>query len=104
MLLSVWAVGFAAELEVVRRTVPEMTPVELKPSTKLNLKQVPECSALWASTLHPGVFWTLSDSGNKPEIVPVRADGSPIIGPAGPWSGVTLKGLKNTDWEAWVHS
>jgi hypothetical protein len=30
----------------------------------------------------------------------VRADGSPVIGPGGPWLGVTLKGLKNTDWEA----
>lgn len=92
--------GFAAELEVMRRSVPEMLAVELKASAKLNLKQVPECSALWASTLHPGVFWTLSDSGNKPEIVPVRADGSPVIGPAGAWSGVTLKGLNNKDWEA----
>jgi len=100
ILLSVWAVGFAAELEVVQRTPPAMPAVELKASSKLNLKQVPECSALWASTLHPGVFWTLSDSGNKPEIVPVRADGSTVIGPTGPWLGVALKGLKNTDWEA----
>jgi hypothetical protein len=100
ILLSVWSVVLAADLEVVRRAVPEMPAVELKTAAKLNLKQVPECSALWASTLHPGVFWTLSDSGNKPEIVPVRADGSPVIGPAGLWSGVTLKGLKNADWEA----
>lgn len=100
ILLSVWAVGYAAEPEVVRRAAPEMPAVELKTAAKLNLKQVPECSALWASTLHPGVFWTLSDSGNKPEIVPVRADGSPVIGPTGLWSGVTLKGLKNADWEA----
>jgi hypothetical protein len=100
ILLSVWAVGFSAELEVVQRTPPAMPAVELKASSKLNLKQVPECSALWASTLNPGVFWTLSDSGNKPEIVPVRADGSTVIGPTGLWLGVTLKGLKNTDWEA----
>jgi hypothetical protein len=100
ILLSVWSVVLAADLEVVRRAAPEMPAVELKTAAKLNLKQVPECSALWASTLHPGVFWTLSDSGNKPEIVPVRADGSPVIGPAGLWSGVTLKGLKNADWEA----
>lgn len=100
ILLSVWAAGFSAELELVQRTPPAMPAVELKAVAKLNLKQVPECSALWASTLHPGVFWTLSDSGNKPEIVPVRADGSSVIGPGGPWLGVTLKGLKNTDWEA----
>lgn len=100
ILLALGATGFAAELEVVHRPVPDMPAVDLKASAKLNLRQVPECSALWASTLHPGVFWTLSDSGNKPEIVPLRADGSPVVGPAGPWSAVVLKGLKNTDWEA----
>ncbi len=90
----------AAEPEVIHREVPEMPSVELKSCAKLNLHQVPECSALWASTLHPGVFWTLSDSGNKPEIVPLHADGSPVAGPQGPWSSVTLKGVKNVDWEA----
>ena len=100
LLLAAWAAGHAAELEVVRRSVPDMPAVELKPSAKLDLKQVPECSALWASTLHPGVFWTLSDSGNKPEIVPVQADGTPVVGPKGPWAPVALKGLKNVDWEA----
>lgn len=100
ILLSVWAVGFAAELEVVQRAVPDMSAVELKSCAKLNLHQVPECSALWASTLHPGVFWTLSDSGNKPEIVPLHADGSPVMGSSGPWTSVKLKGTKNIDWEA----
>lgn len=97
-LLSVALV--AAEPEVIRREVPETSPVELKSCAKLNLHQVPECSALWASTLHPGVFWTLSDSGNKPEIVPLHADGSPVAGPQGPWTAVALKGVKNVDWEA----
>lgn len=100
ILLALGATGFAAELEIVHRLVPDMPAVDLKSSAKINLRLVPECSALWASTLHPGVFWTLSDSGNKPEIVPLHADGSPVAGPAGPWSSVVLKGLKNTDWEA----
>ena len=101
LLLSLsGALSAAGESTSIQRTVPDMPAVELKSCAKLNLHQVPECSALWASTLHPGVFWTLSDSGNKPEIIPIHADGSPVLGPQGPWSAVTLKGVKNIDWEA----
>ncbi|NBV51942.1 MAG: hypothetical protein EBR83_00150, partial [Verrucomicrobia bacterium] len=93
-------VGLGAEPEVVRRVVPEMPSLELKSTGKLNLKVVPECSALWASPSQPGVFWTLSDSGNKPIIVPIRADGSSPATSKGPWISVALLGAKNTDWEA----
>jgi hypothetical protein len=89
-----------AEPEVVRRVVPEMPSLELKSVGKLNLKAVPECSALWASPSQPGVFWTLSDSGAKPTITPIRADGSPVMTPKGYWGAVQLKGAANTDWEA----
>lgn len=85
-----------AEPAVVRRVPPVLAPLELKASGKLDLKLVPECSALWASPVYPGVFWTLSDSGNKPMIVPVRSDGATF--PAA--KGVTLRGVANVDWEA----
>jgi hypothetical protein len=94
------AIGMGAELEVIRRVVPDMPTVELKSAGKLNLKLVSECSALWASPSLPGVFWTLSDSGAKPAITPIRADGSLVMTPKGYWGGVTLKGTVNTDWEA----
>jgi len=100
LLFLAGALIAAGEPAPIQRTVPDMPAVELKSCAKLNLHQVPECSALWASTLHPGVFWTLSDSGNKPEIVPIHADGSPVLGPQGPWTHVVLKGVKNVDWEA----
>jgi hypothetical protein len=80
----------------VIREVPEMEPFQLQSCGKLDKKIVPECSALWASQQNPGVFWTLSDSGNKPEIVPIRADGSLAWGT----KGITIKGAKNNDWEA----
>jgi len=96
-----WAAfGLGAEPEVVRRVVPEMPALALQTVGKLNLKSVPECSALWASPSQPGVFWTLSDSGAKPTLTPIRADGSPVMTPKGYWGGVTLKGVVNTDWEA----
>jgi hypothetical protein len=94
------AIGMGAELEVIRRVVPDMPTVELKSAGKLNLKLVSECSALWASPSLPGVFWTLSDSGAKPAITPIRADGSLVMTPKGYWGGVALKGTVNTDWEA----
>lgn len=96
-----WAVvGRGAEPEVIRRAVPDMPALELRSAGKLNLKLVPECSALWASPAQPGVFWTLSDSGAKPAITPVRVDGSQVPVGKGFWGAVTLKGATNVDWEA----
>ncbi len=86
----------AVEPTVVTRVVPEVEVLDLRSSGKLNLKAVPECSALWASVKHPGVFWTLSDSGSRPEIVPIFADG----GLANGRGGIALRGVKNIDWEA----
>jgi len=100
-LLAFWGgTCVAAEPEVLVRAVPDMPAIELKSCAKLNLQQVPECSALWASTMHPGVFWALSDSGNKAELAPLRGDGSSVVGPQGPWPPVAIKGAKNVDWES----
>jgi hypothetical protein len=73
---------------------------EISRAPKLNQKLVPECSALWASPSQSGVFWTLSDSGAKPAITPIRVDGSAVMTPRGYWGAVTLKGATNVDWEA----
>jgi hypothetical protein len=89
-----------AEPEVIRRQVPDMPTLELKSAGKLNLKLVAECSALWASPSQPGVFWTLSDSGAKPAITPIRADGTMVPVGKSFWGAVTLKGATNVDWEA----
>jgi hypothetical protein len=94
-ILAAVTVGLA-EPVLITRERPDAPVMELKASGKLNRKFVPECSALSASGRHPGVFWTLSDSGNKSEIVPVYADG----GLANGRGGVALKGVKNVDWEA----
>ncbi len=94
LLLAVTLWG--GEVPVVVREVQEMDAFQLQASAKVDKKLVPECSALWASQQNPGVFWTLSDSGNKPEIIPVRSDGSLAWGA----KGITIKGAKNYDWEA----
>ena len=92
LAITLWG----GELPVVIREVPEMDAFQLQASAKVDKKLVPECSALWASQQSPGVFWTVSDSGNKTEIIPVRSDGSLAWGT----KGITVKGAKNYDWEA----
>ena len=88
---------WGGDVPVVVREVPEMDAFQLQASAKVDKKLVPECSALWASQQNPGVFWTLSDSGNKTEIIPVRSDGSTAVWGA---KGIPIKGSKNYDWEA----
>ena len=77
-----------------------MPSIELKSVGKLNLKLVPECSALWVSPSQPGVFWTLADSGAKSAIIPIRADGTLVPVAKSFWGAVMLKGATNVDWEA----
>lgn len=90
----------AAEPPVVTREVAERPALQLKSVAQFNRREVPECSALWASPSMPGVFWTLSDSGNQPTVVAIHADGSFVRTEHGPWTGVRLKGAVNNDWEA----
>ena len=94
------AVASCAEPVVQRREVAEGAALSLRTAGKLDPKLVPECSALWPSRRQPGLFWTLSDSGAKAVLVPVRADGSKVFTPKGYAQGVTLTGATNVDWEA----
>lgn len=94
------ATASGVEPPVQRREPAEGAALSLRASGKLDPKLVPECSALWPSRRQPGVFWTLSDSGAKPVLVPVRADGSKVFTAKGYAQGVALAGATNVDWEA----
>ena len=94
------AVGSCAEPAVQRREAAEGPALSLRSAGKLDPRLVPECSALFPGRRLPGVFWTLSDSGAKPVLVPVRADGSKVFTPKGYAQGVALAGATNVDWEA----
>lgn len=98
--LMACALAVAADVPLVTREPGEHPALQLRSVAQFSHKDVPECSALWASPTMPGVFWTLSDSGNQPVIVPIRADGSFVRTEHGPWTGVRLKGVANNDWEA----
>jgi hypothetical protein len=100
-LLLVSSLGLAAdEVPLIVRETADMPAVSLKSCARFSRELVPECSALWASPTQPGVFWTLSDSGAKPRLTALRADGTVLNGPVGPWRFVDLKGATNVDWEA----
>lgn len=52
-----------------------------------------ESSGVAASARHPGLFWTILDSGNDPEIIAIDST-------AGVRARVPLEGAVNQDWEA----
>lgn len=100
IVLGLVAVLSAAEPAVVVRETADMPSVAPTLVARFNKESVPECSALWASPSQPGLYWTLSDSGAKPRLSALRADGSFAVGPSGPWRTVELQGATNVDWEA----
>ena len=100
LALGLTAAVFGAEPPVVVRETAEMPSVAPVRHARFNKEAVPECSALWASPTQLGLFWTLSDSGDKPRLTALRADGTFAAGPAGPWRTVEIKGATNVDWEA----
>jgi hypothetical protein len=90
-----------ADFPVLRPAVPDRPPLILQASGALDRRAVPECSALLASRRHPGLFWTLSDSGGPARLVPVRATGLIAPGAAGAgYLGTEVAGVRNLDWEA----
>ena len=59
---------------------------------RVDLKRLRECSGLVASRRHPGVFWSLSDSGNTSHIFALDAAGRIL-------RAVRVEGARNVDWE-----
>lgn len=54
---------------------------------------VREASALVKSRKHPGIYWTLCDSGNPPYLYAIDLQGKLHV-------TLQLKGVQNVDWEA----
>jgi len=67
----------------------------------LNRKLIRECSGFAASKKYPGVFWTLSDSGDSARLFAIDATGRTVPNDAGfTFAGIPVTGAKNIDWEA----
>jgi endonuclease/exonuclease/phosphatase family metal-dependent hydrolase len=75
-------------------------PLVLTPIATLGPGANKEVSGIVKSRTHPGVFWTLNDSGDEPRVFPVRIDGSVISSVRDEKSpGVRIAGATNSDWE-----
>jgi hypothetical protein len=66
-----------------------------RPTTLLTLgdRRITEASGLAASVRHPGVLYTHNDSGDRPRVFAVGADGRTL-------AELTLAGASARDWEA----
>lgn len=71
-----------------------------KPSGKIDSKEISEGSALCASRLYPGLFWTLNDSGDYARIFAINSRGE-AVRPS--WiknyKGIKIYDAYNRDWE-----
>ena len=59
---------------------------------RLAHRGIRESSGIVASRRHPGVYWTMNDSGNAPRLYAIDATGESL-------GAVTLTGARNADWE-----
>jgi hypothetical protein len=74
-----------AETGGLRWSKPEYAGVLADP-------ELAEVSGMAASRAHPGIYWTLNDSGAGARLVAIKLDGSRV-------ATVTLSGAENIDWE-----
>ena len=79
--------------ELGARTAEAAEPAPLVPIGRLQHDSICEASGLAASRAHPGVFWTLNDSGNLPRIYAVDRGGKLL-------AEYALRESLNIDWEA----
>lgn len=95
LLLVCAALGPLAAEEPAAGTAPAEAPTELPPPKavgRMPKAELPESSAIVKSPKHAGVFWTLNDSGNAPQVIAIDAKGKVL-------RVVDVPGAKNIDWE-----
>jgi hypothetical protein len=79
---------------------PEPDTLILEPIGALGPGAGDEVSGIVASRRHPGVYWTLNDSGNEPRVYPVGVDGGVILSVRYPdLPGTVIGGAIDCDWE-----
>ncbi len=72
---------------------PASAPAWTRPPVPFASGALDESSALVVSPAHPGILWSLNDSGNPEELFATDTAGRDL-------GRVTVKGTKNYDWEA----
>ncbi|MDQ7772668.1 MAG: hypothetical protein RDU13_03985 [Elusimicrobiales bacterium] len=97
--MKILAAAALALCAVLHAAAPEPEP--LKPFAVMDTDLVKEGSTLAASRQWKDVYWTLNDSGSKPNIYALGPDGK-MIRPAWvkKYAGISVVGAANVDWEA----
>lgn len=85
--LAAGVVGVAAAAALLATPAPGWRPGILQDPF------LSEASGLAASTRTPGLYWAVNDSGNRPELFALAADGRAI-------ARIPVPGAVNLDWEA----
>lgn len=94
-------VGESAGFPLVAPKSARVDPLLPVKAGRLDKALIRECSGFAASKKYPGVFWTLSDSGDSARIFAVDATGRTIANDAGAaFSGIRVTGARNIDWES----
>src|SRR5690606_23635687 len=68
-------------------------PTEARRTASIAAPDLTEASGLAASSAHPGVLWTIQDSGNPPDLFAIDTTGAVR-------SRWRVSGVRNVDWEA----
>jgi hypothetical protein len=68
-------------------------PLEARQTGVMSERSLDESSGIAASRAHPGVLWTIEDSGNPAELHAIDTTGAVL----GSWR---VQGARNRDWEA----
>ncbi|ASQ90638.1 hypothetical protein CHL67_06600 [Prosthecochloris sp. GSB1] len=87
----------AGETRSRANSVVETRPLRLRPSGHIPNTAGSEISGLARSTREKNLYWAINDSGNPPEILPLRANGE-IASVSG--RGIRIPSAGNIDWES----
>lgn len=94
-------VGASSEVPVVAPATPRLDPLRPPCVGRMDTSLIRECSGFAASKKYPGVYWTLSDSGDGARIFAINALGETVPNVAGKkFAGIRVTGAKNVDWES----
>lgn len=92
-LLVVLPSGIAAAQATATDRWQTTSPASLRITGRTTARALGEASGAAASVANPGIYWTIGDSGNPPELLATDSTGA-LRG------RVTLVGATNVDWES----
>ena len=88
----VGAPGSSTSVAAGTAGAPALEFADAVESGRLRNRRIAESSGMAASTRHPGLLWTINDSGSGPDVFLLDAKGTDL-------GRVRVSGVRNRDWE-----